>query len=46
MHMHRKLTLQSLSWTVFDKEAEKEAVGRQFVQLVQEQLTKPVGEQV
>jgi len=41
-----KLTLQSLSWTVFDKEAEKEAVGRQFVQLVQEQLTKPVGEQV
>ena len=35
-----KLTLQSLLWTVFDKEEEKEMVGRQFVQLVQEQLTK------
>ena len=33
-------------WIVFDNEAEKETMGQQFIQLVQEQLTKANGEQV
>lgn len=34
---HRKLTLDSLRWMVFDKD--EETVTKQFVQLVQEQLS-------
>ncbi len=40
----RKLTLEGLSWTVFDKDEEKETIGKQFVQLIHDLLTKPVGE--
>ena len=40
----RKLTLESLYWTAFDSEEERATHGRQFVQLVQEQLSKPVTE--
>ncbi len=40
----RKLTLEGLSWTVFDKDEDRDTAGRQFVQLIQDLLTKPVGE--
>ena len=40
----RKLTLENLYWSVFESEEERENNGRQFVQLVQEQLTKPTAE--
>lgn len=39
-----KLTLENLYWTVFESEAEREDNGRQFVQLMQEQLSKPATE--
>ena len=42
--LHRKLTLENLYWTVFESEAEREDNGRQFVQLMQEQLSKPATE--
>ena len=41
---HRKLTLENLYWSVFESESEREDNGRQFVQLVQEQLSKPSAE--
>ena len=40
----RKLTLENLYWSEFEREEERENNGRQFVQLVQEQLTKPTAE--
>ena len=40
----RKLTLETMYWSVFEREEERENNGRQFVQLVQEQLTKPTAE--
>ena len=41
---NRKLTLENLYWSVFDRAEERENNGRQFVQLVQEQLSKPTTE--
>lgn len=40
----RKLTLENLYWYVFADEKEREDHGLQFVQLVQEQLSKPATE--
>ena len=40
----RKLTLETLYWSVFQNEAERNDNARQFVQLVQEQLSKPATE--
>ncbi len=40
----RKLTLENLYWTIFDNEEERANTGKQFVQLVQEQLAKPAAE--
>ena len=37
-HTHRKLTLQSLKWSYFEKDEELEADCTAFVQVVQEQL--------
>lgn len=39
-----RLTLQGLAWTTFANAEERETVGRGFVQLVQENLSKPVHE--
>ena len=36
--------MENLYWSEFENEAERENNGRQFVQLVQEQLAKPAGE--
>jgi hypothetical protein len=41
LHCGMKLTLEYLYWCVFQNEGEREDNGRQFVQLVQEQLSKP-----
>jgi hypothetical protein len=43
-HFGMKLTLENLYWSVFERAEERENNGRQFVQLVQEQLTKPTTE--
>ena len=38
-HTHcRKLTLQSLHWSLFEKPEEHEANCRSFIQLIQEQI--------
>ena len=39
IHTHfRKLTLQSLHWSLFEKPEEHEANCRSFIQLIQEQI--------
>lgn len=42
--LSRKLTLENLYWYVFADEKDREDHGLQFVQLVQEQLSKPATE--
>ena len=39
--LRRQLTLENMHWSVFENEEEREDSGCHFVQLVQEQLSKP-----